>query len=606
MKNKNFLIKYSLLVVSLLMASGLFFASCKKSDDTPDPALAITSISPASGKAGDVITINGTGFDGTTATNNTVKFGTTGATVLAATPTTLVVKVPDGITGNFSVTVDRTGKTTATSPAQFSVTTTIAKTVVAVSAPITADVTWTSDKTYLISNFVYVRSGVTVTIQPGTIIKGDKLSKGALIFEPGSKINAQGTADNPIVFTSNLAPGLRNLGDWGGLVLCGKADHNAATGVTDPAKLPVVEGGPTTQVSAIDGQRNNADNSGVLSYVRIEWAGVALSPNNEINGLSLYAVGSGTKIDHIQVSFANDDSIEWFGGTVNMKYLVAWRGIDDDFDTDNGFSGRVQFGVGVRDLTIADQSGSKGFESDNDANNSSNLPQTACVFSNMTLVGPTAVIQSTTTPAANVVGKTTVNPNGAAPSASFVSGIHIRRNSALSTFNSIILGWPAGVLIDANTTAANIASGKLVLKNNIVGGNLTGTVNGLSNINRDILYLSAPGAGSLTAINALGPDSSAFGAAVGPITYWNSNGNKRLRFTDDFQLTNPFEAPALFDVTPKTGSPALTTAPSYTDGKLVDAFFDKTPTFVGAVGGTTTNFLKENWVKLDVQNIVYQ
>ena len=351
--------RHARLVMSLLVLGSLFTASCKKDPDpVPDPVLAITSFSPGAGKADDAVVINGTAFDATPA-NNKVTFGTTAATVIGGSTTALTVKVPAGINGNFPINITN-AKGTVTSTTQFNVTTTLVKDIVNVTGEITANTTWDATKIYLLNGYVYVTSGNTLTIPAGTIIKGDKLSKGTLIIEPGAKINAQGTADKPIIFTSNLAPGLRNLGDWGGLVLCGKAPHNLATGVTDITKLPQVEGGPRTLTSAIT--PDPADNSGVLSYVRIEWAGVALAPNFEINGLSLYAVGSGTKIDHVQVSFANDDSFEWFGGNVNMNYLIAYRGIDDDFDTDNGFSGNVQFGLGVRDLTIADQSGSKGFD----------------------------------------------------------------------------------------------------------------------------------------------------------------------------------------------------------------------------------------------------
>lgn len=562
----------------------------------PTSTLAITNVSTNSGKAGDVITLTGTAF-GATIADNQVKFGNTSATISFANATTIVTQVPDGITGNQTISVTTGGKT-ATYGTPFNVTTVLGKgTSNILSGPITTNITLKADSFYLVSNFVYIRSGVTVTIEPGTIIKGDKLSKGTLIFEPGSKIMAQGTADKPIIFTSALAPGLRNLGDWGGLVLCGKARHNAATGVTDASKLPVVEGGPTTQVSAVEGQTNDADNSGVLSYVRIEYAGVALSPNNEINGLSLYAVGNGTKIDHVQVSYANDDSYEWFGGTVNAKYLIAYRGIDDDFDTDNGFSGKVQFGFSARDLTIADQSGSKGFESDNDANNSTNLPQTQVVFSNMTLVGPSAVT------AAGGVQKTTANPNGAAFSANYVAAVHVRRNSSLSLFNSVTLGWPAGILFDASTTAKNIANGTAVFQNNLIGGNTIGTVNGTSNQIRDLLYLASPGAGSLTAINTIAADTSAWGPAVGPFTYWAANNLPRLKGTDDFMLTDPFKFPTP-DITPKAGSPALT-ASLFTHDKLKDAFFDKTPAFIGAVS-SGSNFTTESWVNFDPQNVVYK
>ena len=591
--------RYLSLIGSFLLAGSVFITSCKKDPDpTPTPTLGITSVSPGTGAAGTVVTITGTGFDGTTSSNNQVSFGATTATVLASTPTAVVTQVPGGITGNVPIVVTTGGKS-VTAASQFNVTTVIGKQVVTITGEITANQTWDATKIYLLTGFVYVRSGATVTIPAGTIIKGDKLSKGTLIFEPGSKILAQGTATNPIIFTSNLEPGLRNLGDWGGLVIAGKAPHNLATGAAAITDLPTVEGGPTTRVSALS--PDPADNSGVLSYVRIEWAGVALSPNNEINGLSLYAVGSGTKIDHVQVSFANDDSIEWFGGNVNMNYLIAYRGIDDDFDTDNGYSGNVQFGLGVRDLTIADQSGSKGFESDNSGTSPfTQTPQTLCVFSNFTLIGPTATALGTAP--AYVVKATVPNPGAAAPSANYVSAMHIRRNSAKSVLNSIELGWPAGLFIDNALTAANLAAGRSVIANNIFGGNLTGTVNGVANFNRDIIYLNTAGAGSLTPINTLGPDSTAFAAAVGPVTYIAKNNNRRLLTTDAFGLTDAFALKT--NAVPATGSPALTGA-AYTNAKVTDAFFDKTPTFVGAVSADK-NYTTEAWVNFDPQSAVYK
>ena len=161
----------------------------------------------------------------------------------------------------------------------------------------------------------------------------------------------------------------RSYGDWGGLVLCGNAPtnkHDSGAGVG------IAEGG----IGSLYGGPDGADNSGVLQYVRIEFPGIGLTAvaNSEINGLTLYAVGSGTTIDHIQVSYSGDDSYEWFGGTVNCKYLVALRGWDDEWDTDNGYSGKVQFYVSLRDPAIADQSTSNGFESDNDADGSTLTP----------------------------------------------------------------------------------------------------------------------------------------------------------------------------------------------------------------------------------------
>ena len=230
--------------------------------------------------------------------------------------------------------------------------------------------------TYLLKGWVYIAKGAELTIEPGTIIKGDKQTKAALIAERGGKLIAKGTASEPIVFTSEEAAGSRKPGDWGGVILCGNARNNQ----TDMQ----IEGGPRTH----HGGNDDADNSGVLSYVRIEFAGYPFQKDKEINGLTFGSVGSGTQIDHVQVSYSNDDSFEWFGGTVNCKYLVAYKGWDDDFDTDNGFSGKVQYGLALRDSKIADTSQSNGFESDNCADGADVQPYTTATFSNITFVGP--------------------------------------------------------------------------------------------------------------------------------------------------------------------------------------------------------------------------
>ena len=179
---------------------------------------------------------------------------------------------------------------------------------------ITTDTKWYAAAKYMLSGFVYVKNNATLTIEPGTIIKGISGTKAALMIERGSKIMAAGTADKPIVFTSDKPKGQRVYGDWGGLVLCGNAPtnkHDQGTGVG------IAEGG----IGSLYGGTDAADNSGVLQYVRIEFPGIGLTAtaNSEINGLTLYAVGSGTTIDHIQVSYSGDDSYEWFGGTVNLQ-----------------------------------------------------------------------------------------------------------------------------------------------------------------------------------------------------------------------------------------------------------------------------------------------
>ena len=296
--------------------------------------------------------------------------------------------------------------------------------VITVTGDITADTKWYANAKYLLSGFVYVKNNATLTIEAGTLIKGISGTKAALMIERGSKIMAVGTASTPIVFTSDKPKGQRGYGDWGGLVLCGKAPtnkHDSGTGVG------IAEGG----IGSLYGGTDPADNSGTLQYVRIEFPGIGLTAtaNSEINGLTLYAVGSGTTIDHIQVSYSGDDSYEWFGGTVQMKYLVALRGWDDDWDTDNGFSGKVQFFVSLRDPAIADQSGSNGFESDNDADGSTLTPTTSALFVNGSVFGP------------KVTTSTTIN-------SLFQHGPQIRRSSRLSIYNTVMAGWPFGLYID--------------------------------------------------------------------------------------------------------------------------------------------------------------
>ncbi len=321
-----------------------------------------------------------------------------------------------------------------------------------VGADITSNTTWTTGDIIFLQNKVYITNNATLTIQPGVIIRGDKSTEATLIVSRGSKIYAKGTAVNPIVFTSNFAVGARGLGDWGGVVLCGAARTNA------PGGTAIIEGG-LDAVKANYGGTNDNDSSGIVSFVRIEFAGFPFQPDKEINGLTFGAVGSLTQIDHIQCSFTNDDSFEWFGGTVNCKYLVAYRGLDDDFDTDNGYSGMLQFLLGVRDPQIADQSASstsEGFESDNDAAGSDNQPYTSAKFSNVTLIGP---YRGSTTNAID---------------AKFRRGARIRRNSYISVFNSLILDWPTGLHIDGVACELNTQSDSLKFKNNIIAGMNTG------------------------------------------------------------------------------------------------------------------------------------
>ena len=330
------------------------------------------------------------------------------------------------------------------------------KPIVEVTGVITANTTWTADKIYKLKGFVRVgndptvtdvpakNSGPTLTIQPGTVIYGEKATKGTLIIQRGAKIIAEGTATSPIVFTSESAVGTKEPGDWGGLVICGRASNNQPGGVFElEGGYKAFSGGGTSP--------DNADTSGSLKYVRIEYAGVPVNPNQEVNSLTLGAVGSETKIEYVMCTYGLDDSFEWFGGTVNAKYLIAYKGLDDDFDVDFGFSGFVQFGLGVRGATLADQSGSNGFEVDNNGQGSDAAPFTSGTFSNMTIIGPKATRE---TPI----------------SLQFQSAAQLRRNNKLKIHNSFFTGYPNGIFIDGANTAANAAANELVLKNNVVAG----------------------------------------------------------------------------------------------------------------------------------------
>ncbi len=295
----------------------------------------------------------------------------------------------------------------------------------------------------LLQNKIYVTNNSTLTILPGTIIRGDYQTQGTLIVTKGSKIIAEGTQENPIIFTSNEEVGNRAEGDWGGLVILGRATNNQPNGVAN------IEGIPPTSNTEYGGG-DDLDNSGILKYVRVEFAGIPLEPNKEINGITFGSVGSSTIVDYVQVSFSGDDSFEWFGGTVNCKHLIAYKGIDDDFDTDFGYRGNIQFGLAIRDLNRSDAPGdSNCFESDNDATGSSNLPQIAAIFSNITTVGPLG-------------DGTNLLPEGE----KFEKAFRLRRNTSISIFNSLVTGWEKGLSIEGTATEENVNSGNLVFSNN--------------------------------------------------------------------------------------------------------------------------------------------
>lgn len=407
------------------------------------------------------------------------------------------------------------------------------------SGKITSNLTLKANKIYKLRGLVYVTNGAVLTIEPGTKIVGEADKNGALIITKGSKIMAEGTAANPIIFTSEKPSPKR--GDWAGVVILGNAPTNASFGGVNG--VGEIEGGiNNSEGLGLYGGTNAADNSGILKYVRIEYAGYAFLPDKEVNGLTFGGVGNGTTVDYVEVAYANDDSFEWFGGTVNCSHLISYKGLDDDFDTDNGFSGNIQFGIAVRDPQVADVSGSNAFESDNDANGSSLTPLTSATFSNMTIIGPI---------------------NSAAPgsiNSLFQNALQIRRNSSISVFNSVFTGFPVGLFIDATKgtpTDLNITGNKLFFENNILAGNTTPLKFGAST--------SSPTSYTLTDLT----------------TWFNAKGNTILASTADVKLAGAW-APAgtTPNFTPAAGSPLLTGG-SFTNPKVATWFTQVT--YRGAV-----------------------
>ena len=392
---------------------------------------------------------------------------------------------------------------------------------------ITSNLTLKSENVYKLRGLVYVTNGAILTIEPGTKIVGESGRKGGLIITRDSKIIADGTAEKPIVFTSEEANPQR--GDWAGVVLLGNAPTNSS--FNGQQGIGEIEGGINNSdglgLYGLGASSNPADNSGILRYVRIEYAGYAFLPDKEINGLTFGGVGNGTIVDYVQVSNAADDSFEWFGGTVNCSHLISYKALDDDFDTDNGFSGKVQFGIVLRDSAVADISKSEAFESDNDANGSQLTPQTKAIFSNFTVVGPRANLSN--------IGNSL-----------FLAAAQIRRNSSISIHNSILMGWPIGLLIDASKgypTDNNFATG-LNVQNTIISG-----------CNIPVQYSASV--------------SSPTGATTSSVLEWfntHSFGNTIINLNDDLKIPQAFNY-SNPNINPETGSSALVGA-SYSNSAL--------------------------------------
>lgn len=414
---------------------------------------------------------------------------------------------------------------------------------------ITGTVTLDSTKVYLLTGIIYIKNGGSLIIPAGTIIRCEGNSSATpanwatILVQRGGKIISRGTKNAPVVFTSNKSAGFRKPGDWGGIILLGKGVNNAPGAQSNcPTCLKgeaIIEGPFGTE--GIFGGSDDADNSGVLSFTRIEFPGLVFSPNNEINGLTLGSVGYNTTIRNVQVSFSNDDAFEWFGGAVNSKYIISYKATDDDFDTDFGYRGMNQFGIGFKDSIHFDptwgapsgSSTSEGFESDNDATGSTLKPKTMPVFSNFTMVGPYAVGE-------------TYSMHSSIVKSAYRRGARIRRNSGQTIMNSIFMGYRNGIMLDGSATekVANVTTpaadcDTLEFRNNILIG-MTASVSATANSIIEV---------------ASGRDTAALYA-------WFKASNNRVNpvaWASGTLLTNPnhYTNP---DFMPVNNSPALTGA----------------------------------------------
>jgi hypothetical protein len=405
---------------------------------------------------------------------------------------------------------------------------------------ITTSQHWTKDKTYRLRGYVYVTNGATLTIDAGTKIVSNKDSAGVLVIYRGAKIDAQGTASEPIVFTSNESS--PQPGDLGGIILVGQATGNG--------NHSVIEGGVDAAFSAFGGT-NDADNSGTMKYVRIEYAGKAVNPGDEVNGLSLYGVGNGTTLDYIQVVRGLDDAFEFFGGTVNAKHLIAYKCADDDFDMDDGYRGKIQYAVSIKDPAFTDAKGTTGDVSNNfevDNVNPSNgfllsrAPITSPVLSNFTAVGP----------------------NGATgTSADYGWSMRWRRGCKFILANSIVIGGQkGGFRLQEDSTISYFVKGTSAFYNSFLHA-ITNTVDVELGKN----------------INGVTYDQASITAQL-----TGSNKSTILSAAADIKLTDPFNSTAP-NLKPATGSAALTGA-LFDFGTLSDSFFDKV-SYRGAFDGTT-------------------
>lgn len=435
---------------------------------------------------------------------------------------------------------------------------------VTISGTLGASQHWSNQCTYLIDGTTFVAAGNTVTIDPGTTVKGRKTasSPSSLIFLRDSRLVADGTAANPIVFTSDQTVGTRGKGDWGGLVLNGRSTANTPGGEGLAEGLSNIPfGGGANPVLN--------DTSGVLRFVRIEYAGKALTIDNELNLLTMNGVGAGTVLDHIATLYGLDDCHEWFGGNVNEKYSVSLACGDDGLDYQLGYTGKVQHAL-MQQQVCAVEGGSNGIEGDNNENGFDNLPRSSPTFCNLTLLGTKNQSNSLNSVAC-------VDPGGEV-------GMLLRRGTAGRFVNVIAEDYRArGITLNDAATGNNACTGGGVLTNNLLVENALFFNVGASGQD----YISGSGAGTCTTVNnfynqlvsghGVQPALATAGSPSGVSTAWPAT-----------------------DPRPIIGSLA-DTAPA-ADCSTIDGFFDNAG-YIGGFEPGGTNWLTTPWVSFTVDGL---
>lgn len=386
----------------------------------------------------------------------------------------------------------------------------------------TSNVTLTNDTYWVLRGAVFIGEPARLTIQAGTRIIGETATRGTLIIDRGAQIIADGTATAPIVMTSDQPVGKRFRGDWGGLIINGRAPINLPGGVG-------IGEGDTGQY----GGTNPADNSGIMRYLRVEFAGIEFSPDNELNGIGFQGVGSGTIVDHIQIHYNRDDGVEFFGGTVNAKHVVLTNNGDDNIDWTWGWQGKLQFAVVQQRGDDTDN----GIEADNHSSQQDLQPRSSPTIYNITMVGdPTTEFGPEST-----------------------DGMRLRVGTAGIIRNWIVMGFKAaGIDVRDASTGVQIANGALSVTNGIMF--------------------------------QVGPGGTGYWGSRAQSAQLRDKYGASIMTGVDPMLVAPYNHTAP-DWRPLPGSPALTMTPAVPPA---DGFFE-VGNFIGALGPELANDWTRGW-----------